>query len=233
MRVTLYTVLSIITLYTRGARAGLAGFGGDYGEYLQLLKGNEVMDTFGGGGLDDVEEGQARQEAVMGGQDEELKDGFLRQLTFDKKKNKKDIHLHFDVNVVVLNKNLTPSFDKMEPIVEKELKLMERNTNGESKESVPTNEPFDWKAIQVTIIHCFNFCFHQYLSRQGENLGRTKLREKVEEEPLVDGEDKQEVDSQVELVLQEKDSPVEVLELGKQQDNLITGVREVYLKTEK
>jgi len=150
MRVTLYTVLTITTLYTRGVRAGLAGFGGDYGEYLQLLKGNEVMDTFGGGGggLDDVEEGQARQEAVMGGQDEELQDEFLRQLPYDKKKGKKDIHLHFDVNVVVLNKNLT-SFENMEPKLGKEFKLMERNSNVGSEESVPKNDPFDWKSIQA------------------------------------------------------------------------------------
>merc|ERR1712013_322614 len=150
MRVTLYTVLTITTLYTRGVRAGLAGFGGDYGEYLQLLKGNEVMDSFGGGGggLDDVEEGQARQEAVMGGQDEELQDEFLRQLPYDKKKGKKDIHLHFDVNVIVLNKNLT-SFENMERKLGKEFKLMERNSNVGSEESVPKTDPFDWKSIQA------------------------------------------------------------------------------------
>ena len=163
MRVTLYTVLTITTLYTRGIRTGLAGFGGDYGEYLQLLKGNEVMDSFGGGGggLDDVEEGQARQEAVMGGQDEELQDEFLRQLPYDKKKGKKDIHLHFDVNVLVLNKNLT-SFENMEPKLGKEFKLMERNSNVGSEESVPKNDPFDWKSIQVTLDHC---CQAKIMSR--------------------------------------------------------------------
>merc|ERR1712013_161172 len=210
MRVTLYTVLTITTLYTRGVRAGLAGFGGDYGEYLQLLKGNEVMDSFGGGGggLDDVEEGQARQEAVMGGQDEELKAEFLRQLPYDKKKGKKDIHLHFDVNVVVLNKNLT-SFENMEPKLGKEFKLMERNSNVGSEESVPKNDPFDWKSIQ------------------GGNLGRTNPRDKLGEEPQVDGVDRQEVDSQVGLVLLEQVNQVGILHLGKQKDNLITGGREV------
>jgi hypothetical protein len=101
-------VLVIVTTYTWcGAQAGLAGVGGDYGEYLNLLKGNDGLDEFGGGGLDDIEAEQARQEAVMGGDEEELKDGFLRHLKFEKKK-KKDVHFHFDVNVLVVNKDMPP-----------------------------------------------------------------------------------------------------------------------------
>ena len=42
------------------------------------------------------------------------------------------------------------------------------------------------------------------------------------------GVDRQEVDSQVGLVLLEQDNQVGVLHLGKQKDNLITGGREVY-----
>ena len=39
---------------------------------MNLLKGNEAQKEFGGGGLDDIEAGQARQEAVMGGEEDEL-----------------------------------------------------------------------------------------------------------------------------------------------------------------
>ena len=157
MRIRMNTaeiLLTIVTVYAcQGARAGLAGFGGDYGEYLELLKGNDVLDDLGGGGLDDIEEGQARQEAVMGGEEEELKEGFLRHLKLKKEKKKTDVHFHFDVNVLVVNKNMTESsklfIEKVRPNLEKEIKFMERNSNGGSSPSSSKTEPFDWKAMQV------------------------------------------------------------------------------------
>ena len=157
MRIRMNTaeiLLTIVTVCTiQGTRAGLAGFGGDYGEYLELLKGNDVLDDLGGGGLDDIEEGQDRQEAVMGGEEEELKEGFLRHLTFKKEKKKTNVHFHFDVNVLVVNKNMTESsklsIEKVGPNLEKEIKFMERNSNGGSSPSSSKTEPFDWKAMQV------------------------------------------------------------------------------------
>ena len=44
------------------ANAGLAGFGGDYKEYLELLKGNDVLDEFGG----DVTDGVRKREEDAG-----------------------------------------------------------------------------------------------------------------------------------------------------------------------
>merc|ERR1711892_416800 len=147
----LLTIVTVCT--TQGARAGLAGFGGDYGEYLELLKGNDVLDDLGGGGLDDIEEGPARQEAGMGGEEEELKEGFLRHLKLKKEKKKTDVHFHFDVNVLVVNKNMTESsklfIEKVRPNLEKEIKFMERNSNGGSSPSSSKTEPFDWKAMQT------------------------------------------------------------------------------------
>ena len=141
----MWAVLSILTLYSALARAGLAGFGGDYGEYLHLLQG-----SVGGGGLDDIEEGQERQEAVMGGEDEELKGGFLRELNFNKKMKKKDLHLHFDVSVLVVGQNMTKGMKKLtEKLKPTTVELIERTSHGGS-EGTPTNtEPFDWKALQV------------------------------------------------------------------------------------
>merc|ERR1711892_1259617 len=139
-------LLTIVTVCTiQGVRAGLAGFGGDYGEYLELLKGNDV--------LDDIEEGQARQEAVMGGEEEESKGGFLRHLKLKKKKKKTDVHFHFDVNVLVVNRNMTESsklfIEKVRPNLEKEIKFIERDSNGGSLTSSSKTEPFDWKAMQT------------------------------------------------------------------------------------
>ena len=147
-------VLTMVTIctcdcsqpYRRGA-GGLADFGGDYGEYLNLLEGNDVLDDFGGGGLGDIEEGQARQEAVMGGEEEELKDGFLRRLKLSKKNDKKQVHFHFDVNVLVLNNNMTaaikPTVETFIPNLDENIKFLERETDASEPES------FDWKKLQV------------------------------------------------------------------------------------
>ena len=132
--------------YRRSA-GGLTDFGGDYGEYLNLLKGNDVLDEFGGGGLDDIEEGQARQEAVMGGEEEELKDGFLRRLKLSKENDKKHVTFHFDVNVLVVKNNMTaaikPTVEKFKPNLDENVKFLEREMGASEPES------FDWKKLQV------------------------------------------------------------------------------------
>ena len=123
--------------------ANLAGFGGDFGEYLQLLKGNEVLNEFGGGGIDDIGEGQARQEDLMGGEEKELGNGFLRGLYAEKGNPKlDDVHIHFDVNVLVLSRNLS----KAKSTEKRLMKFMETDSNSaDSKQS----GGFDWKELQV------------------------------------------------------------------------------------
>ena len=145
------TVTSLLLINTlQPAIAGLAGFGGDYGEYLELLKGNDVLDKFGGGGLEDIEEGQARQEAVMGGEEDELKAGFLRHLNIGKKDKKGDVHLNFDVNVLIVNKNMTPETEAMiKDDIEKLEKVERESSPGAPSPGGSQPEAFDWKAYQV------------------------------------------------------------------------------------
>lgn len=144
------TVTSLLLINTlQPAIAGLAGFGGDYGEYLELLKGNDVLDKFGGGGLEDIEEGQARQEAVMGGEEDELKAGFLRHLNIGKKDKKGDVHLNFDVNVFIVNKNTTPETEAMiKDNIEKLEKVERESSPGAPSPGGSQPEAFDWKAYQ-------------------------------------------------------------------------------------
>ena len=226
-------VLLIVTTCTWCcAQAGLAGFGGDYGEYLNLLKGNDVLDEFGGGGLDDIEAGQARQETVMGGEEEELKDGFLRHLKLEKNK-KTDMHFHFDVNVLVVNKNMTPfgeSDNKMfNPNLEKEIKFTERESNGGALPSASKSEPFDWKKFQVKYFKPFDF--------KSSNIThfRTNLRDKLVEGPLVDGEDRLEEDKQEDnLVLPLVEClAVEVLQDLQLEDKWVTWAKETLKKPKK
>ena len=168
-------VLVIVTTNTWcGAQAGLAGVGGDYGEYLNLLKGNDGLDEFGGGSLDDIEAEQARQEAVIGGEEEELKDGFLRHLKSANKK-KKDAHFHFDVNVLVVNKNMTPAGkptnEMFNPNLEKEIKFMERESNGGPLPGASKSEPFDWKKFQVR--YCILYKFNSSNQNKSGQTSRT------------------------------------------------------------
>jgi hypothetical protein len=143
-------LLVIVTTYTWFvAQAGLAGLGGDYGEYLNLLKGNDVLDEFGGGGMDDIGED-------MGGEEEKLTDGFLRNLKFEKKK-KKDVHFHFDVNVLVVTPSGEPNKEMFNPNLEKEIKFTERESNGEALPSASNSEPFDWKKFQVRYFKLYKF----------------------------------------------------------------------------
>ena len=227
-------VLVIVTTsYTWcGAQAGLAGFGGDYGEYLNLLKGNDVLDDFGGGGMDDIEAGQARQEAVMGGEEEELKDGFLRHSKYEMKK-KEDIHFHFDVNVLLVTKNVTPvdkANNKMfNPIIEKELKFMERESNGAALPDASKSEPFDWKKFQVRYFKLYKF------NLSNLKLCRRNLQETLAERLLVVGEERLEEDKledKLALPLEEC-LAVEVLQDHQLEDKLVTWAKETTKKPKK
>ena len=88
----------------------------------------------------------------MGGEEDELKDGFLRSLTLKKKKDGKDVHLHFDVNVLVLNNRTSdfkPTLGSQEPNLADKMQFLERDSNKESSTGDSGAEPFDWKKMQV------------------------------------------------------------------------------------
>ena len=72
----------LVLLNVLQANAGLAGFGGDYKEYLELLKGNDVLDEFGG----DVTDGVRKR-------DEDAGNGV----------DKDDIVVNFDAEIIVSN----------------------------------------------------------------------------------------------------------------------------------
>ena len=84
----------------------------------------------------------------MGGEEDELKAGFLRHL-IDKKKKKGDVHLNFDVNVLIVNKNTTPETEAIiKDDIEKPEKVERESNSGAPSPGGSQPESFDWKAYQ-------------------------------------------------------------------------------------